>query len=423
MLDLGELLEDPLPVLGGDADAGVGDGKHHGVACGGQRRRHPHLAALGELQRVGDEVTEDLGDLPLVGVEAGHPVGLVEHEGHRLVELERAQHPAERAEEVRHVELRGPHDDLARLGPGEVEEIPDQPREVLGRLPDEADLPDLPGRELAVDAVQQQPGQREHRVQRRAELVAHVREEARLRLVGAAEALGLLVQLGVERDHAAVGVFQLAVQPGQLLLPALQLLEGPQQLLVLPLDLVERALAPLARELGADGHHPRLGEERGRRREDHAERDRGPPARRGLDVKAVHEAPRAHDAEAHPRLGPVRPVEDGLELGDPGPPVADVDEQDLRRRLSLHHELDRAAAAVAEGVARDLRHGGGEASLVLEVEAEQRGDLARALPGGDDIVLPRDRHGQHRPAHAALPMGRSRATTTATSSRRRLQSR
>jgi hypothetical protein len=46
--------------------------------------------------------------------------------------------------------------------------------------------------------------------------VAHVREEARLQLVGAAEVIGLLVELGVERDDAAVRVFELSIQRPEL---------------------------------------------------------------------------------------------------------------------------------------------------------------------------------------------------------------
>ena len=61
--------------------------------------------------------------------------------------------------------------------------------------------------------VQQQPRQRQDRVQRRAELVAHVREELRLQLVGATQVVGALVQFGVQGDHAAVGVLQLLVEP------------------------------------------------------------------------------------------------------------------------------------------------------------------------------------------------------------------
>ena len=59
---LGEGLEDPPPISGGDADAGVEDAK-----CGGPRRRRPpyspprgRLASFGELDGVADQVRDDL---------------------------------------------------------------------------------------------------------------------------------------------------------------------------------------------------------------------------------------------------------------------------------------------------------------------------------------------------------------------------
>ena len=102
---------------------------------------------------------------------------------------------------------------LAGLDLGEVEQVVDQLGQVLGRLADEADLRLLLRGQLAVAARQQQPRQRQDRVQRRAELVAHVRQEPRLQLVGAAQVVGALVELGVQRDDAAVGVLQLLVEP------------------------------------------------------------------------------------------------------------------------------------------------------------------------------------------------------------------
>ena len=72
----------------------------------------------------------------------------------------------------------GRHDDrLARFHLGKVQQIVDQLGQVLGRLADEADLRLLLRRQLAVAARQQQPRQRQDRVERRAELVTHVREE------------------------------------------------------------------------------------------------------------------------------------------------------------------------------------------------------------------------------------------------------
>ena len=96
--------------------------------------------------------------------------------------------------------------------------------------------------------VEQQIREPEDRVHRRPELVGHVREEARLQLVGAAEVIRLLVELRVERDDAAIGVFELAVEVHQLLLLALQVVERAQQRLVLLLDLLDQAGRLLARD-------------------------------------------------------------------------------------------------------------------------------------------------------------------------------
>ena len=64
----------------------------------------------------------------------------------------------------------------------------------------------------AVDAVEQQPRDAADRRQRRAELVAHVGQEAALELGRLPQLLGLRVELGVERDHAAVGLLELGLQ-------------------------------------------------------------------------------------------------------------------------------------------------------------------------------------------------------------------
>ena len=57
-----------------------------------------------------------------------------------------------------------------------------------------------------------------------------------------------LVELRVQRDDAAVGVLQLAVDALQLFLPVRTALERPQQLLVLLADFGERAGRPFRRE-------------------------------------------------------------------------------------------------------------------------------------------------------------------------------
>ena len=150
IVELGELLEDALLVLRRDAHPRVGDGAGHGCAVGRQTGGHPDLAALGELQRVREEVAQDLRHLALVRVQERDVFGLLEHEGHRLVHEQRAQHAAQGGEEVPEIELRRPHDRLARLHRREVEQVVHQLGQVVGGLADIAHLPALLRGERAV---------------------------------------------------------------------------------------------------------------------------------------------------------------------------------------------------------------------------------------------------------------------------------
>src|SRR3989475_3509935 len=173
--------------------------------------------------------------------------------------------------------------------------------------------------------IEEQSRERQNRVQRCAELVAHVRQEARLQDVGAAEMVGFLVQLRVERHHAAVLVLQLGVEPHQLVLPAAQLLEHPQQLLVLLLHLLDGVARRLLRQRigypGGRGRRHHVGAARHELPQDHARA----AARPRVDVERVHEALGADDAEAHARGGLVSAAQDRVELGDAGPAVPDAD--------------------------------------------------------------------------------------------------
>ena len=117
---------------------------------------------------------------------------------------------------VADVELARPHLDLAGFDLGEIEQVVDQlEQRSRRRLRMNVDLLLL----LAVSSPSTRSSSSaaaQDRVQRRAELVAHVRTGSATSSRRRAQVLGLLVELGVERDHAAVGVLQLAVQPLQL---------------------------------------------------------------------------------------------------------------------------------------------------------------------------------------------------------------
>ena len=157
-VDLRELLEDALLVLGGDADAGVGDRERDARRSSGQpARRHAHLAALGELERVGDEVAQDLRHLRLVGVERRHvaPAPRRRASTDSFTSSGRSM-PRSAPNRCPTSNSIGRIDDLPGLDLGEVEQVVHQLAERVGGLADEGDLALLLGGEVAVGAVEQQ---------------------------------------------------------------------------------------------------------------------------------------------------------------------------------------------------------------------------------------------------------------------------
>ena len=163
---------------------------------------------------------------------------------------ERPQLRAHQAEQLGHRDVAEIDVDPAGLDLGDVQQVADEPELLLGHPADEADLGLLLAGERRL-AVEEQLGQGHDRVQRRAQLVAHVGQEARLALVGVAQAIGAVVELGVEGHDAAVGAVELAVEAEQLVLARADLAERLQQLLVLARDLVVGARARAPRQLFA----------------------------------------------------------------------------------------------------------------------------------------------------------------------------
>src|SRR5262249_4262160 len=162
--------------------------------------RDPDLAALGEFERVGDEVAEDLRNLRFVGHQLGNVVRGVEDQLDRRTRQQRPQRAAQAAEQVLHRERHGLDLDLSGLDLRQIQKIVHQVQQVLRRAADVAALAFLLGLEVAVDAIEQQSRQRQYRVQRRSELVTHVRKEARLEVARLPQLLRALIELGIERN-------------------------------------------------------------------------------------------------------------------------------------------------------------------------------------------------------------------------------
>src|SRR5829696_900920 len=180
-----ELLEQARHAVFGDAWTGVVNRKReHAVAA--LLDDHPDAAGLGELHRVAGEVDEDLAQPILVADDARRH--LRRDEGRDLDALalgfgrKQLDHALDHGTEV---ERLGEEFDPAGLDLREVEDLVDEREERLPRGLHGADIGRLLG---AGRGVEEEPGHADDAVQRRAELVADGREEARFRL---ARRLGL----------------------------------------------------------------------------------------------------------------------------------------------------------------------------------------------------------------------------------------
>ena len=393
------------------------------VAVGRRAALDPDLAALGELERVGDEVAQDLRDLALVGVRArdSRPAssktsatGSLSSSGRSMPR--RAPNRSPTANSSARTTIL-PASTLARSSRSLTSS--DRSR---GGLRMKRDLLLLLGRQLAVDAVEQQPGEREDRVQRRAELVAHVGQEARLHLVGAAQVGRLLVELGVERDDAAVGVLQLAVEPLELVLALAQLPASARS------SSWFCCWTSLERVVGVGGASSRL------RR---AISSIGPSAARPAGSILP-------STMVVPRPGPVSISNWSIRRRAPTMPrPMPVDERSGRRGSSSRsampgpRSLTRtsssggglrprcrtrpAAAGVLEGVARDLGDGGGDAGLVLARRSRAGAAIWRARWRASTtscsvrIVDREERSGIMRRSRSRAPRPRSRRRARARS--------
>ena len=127
-----------------------------------------------------------------------------------------------------------------------LQEIVNELGELLRGFPDVEHFVLGIGRQVQTFGEQSRQGQ--DRIHRRPELVCHVGDEPRLQLVGPAQMIGAFVELGVERNHSAIGVFELAVHTLEVLLPGAKFVERAEQLAVLLLNLFERPAGALAHQ-------------------------------------------------------------------------------------------------------------------------------------------------------------------------------
>jgi hypothetical protein len=202
-----ELPEDAVEVLRRQTRPGVGDGEHQ--AAVGLVDLQRHAALRGELDRIADEVEDDLAQAVRIGHDAASRggcdmagdvdalfVGARRHQFHRVLE------------QVMQIGLDGTQLEAARLDGGEVQQILHEAEQGGAGTAHGGDVALLLWRQRR---ALQKVGHAENAVQRRAQFVADHGEEAGL---GAACLLGALARLDERRLLRGLAPLAALQRPG-----------------------------------------------------------------------------------------------------------------------------------------------------------------------------------------------------------------
>ena len=178
-------LEEPRQLLLGDARACVADRELHAIVRPAQRDLDRPFER--EFEGVRDQVEDDL--LPHLAVDVdrlGERRAIDDVREPRALD-DRAERRRELSGEGRKIGRLVGHLQARRLDPGEIEQCIDELEQAPRIAPNDLDFVSLLVGQRAVRAVQELLDRAEHERERRAELVAHVGEEAGLELVQSAE--------------------------------------------------------------------------------------------------------------------------------------------------------------------------------------------------------------------------------------------
>ena len=193
-----EAIEDPRDPLGRDAGTGVANVDRHPRTLGACR--HRYLAAARRVpKRVGDQVREDLASPDRIGVDlerSTRHLRLERHAGRQSPRCERIDRLAyERAD----VDRLAMERESARLGERQRAQILDEARQHLRLIEDRDEVRFVRG----VNAIDERFEVALHHGQRRAELVAHVREKPAALLLARLETRGHRVERAREPARLA----------------------------------------------------------------------------------------------------------------------------------------------------------------------------------------------------------------------------
>ena len=266
-----EGLEHDLLLLDRDADAGVGDLEGHhrarlverhvvGAPAGlGRHDAQAHAALGGELQRVAEQVLQDLLQALGIGDDAAAEMLVDLHLERQALRFGLvAERPRHGLEHVGEEDLLGVDGDGAGFDLGEIEDVADQVQKVGAGAVDGAGELDLLGREVAFGILGELLAQDQDRVERRAQLVAHVGQELRLVARGQRQLRRLLFDGAAGLLDLLVLALDLEVALGELGGLLLELLVGLLQLALLGLQLASELLRLFEQALGLHGGFDRV---------------------------------------------------------------------------------------------------------------------------------------------------------------------
>ncbi len=188
-----KLLEDSLLVGLRDPRARVSHG--HQELCIGPGRPHPQLSGLSELDRVAQQVHQDLRNAPLI-TQCHRQIRLdLNGESQALLGRQGFHGADDSMDHVAEGVIRERQRQLTRFDLGQVEHIVDEIQQVSAApLHPFQHVADRVGH-FPVDPVDDELRVAQDRVERGAQLVAHVGQELRLVLAGALQLPALLLDL------------------------------------------------------------------------------------------------------------------------------------------------------------------------------------------------------------------------------------
>ena len=221
---LPERLEDHSVLVRCDADASVAHVEPDpSISCSDHER---DSAALRELERVRQQILEDLQEPRGIGLER---VGDARLDRHRELEVLLRRYRLERVREVvdhsRDRDRLWPHIELAGFDLRQIEDVVDQRQQIIARGGDRLGELDLLGIQVAVAIVGQQLREDERAVEGRPQFVRHVGKELGLvdartlefrpgsrKLVALLlERLGLLFESGVDLFELGLPILELGL--------------------------------------------------------------------------------------------------------------------------------------------------------------------------------------------------------------------